>query len=252
MTPWLGIERRARDRRPEDIERATRARDALYGVRATVAKPACSAARCASAATRRRRTTTTRSPTCRRACPGMRPDNRSSAARASAFAADAGLFVEERWFLGDGALRDPARPARWTTSVSPASRCSIRKLTVVEHVGAARRSPHRSARYHESPLVTDLDPIFKRDTLRAARSRRRRRSPARPTSSACSRRARPRYYQQQSQLPVDAISGATPISANGGEQSGGLFGIARELSTRSSARTAIARTSARLLRTASS
>jgi TonB dependent receptor len=37
------------------------------------------------------------------------------------------------------------------------------------------------------------------------------------------------YYQQQSNLPVDVISGATPISANGGEQAGGLFGIAREL-----------------------
>jgi hypothetical protein len=37
------------------------------------------------------------------------------------------------------------------------------------------------------------------------------------------------YYQDLSQLPVDAVSAATPISANGSQESGGLLGISREL-----------------------
>jgi hypothetical protein len=37
------------------------------------------------------------------------------------------------------------------------------------------------------------------------------------------------YYQDLRELPVDAITSATPISANGGEESGGLLGVSREL-----------------------
>jgi len=37
------------------------------------------------------------------------------------------------------------------------------------------------------------------------------------------------YYQRFGQLPVDAITSATPTSANGGTESGGLLGISREL-----------------------
>jgi hypothetical protein len=37
------------------------------------------------------------------------------------------------------------------------------------------------------------------------------------------------YYQDLRQLPVDAITAATPISDNGGPESGGLLGISREL-----------------------
>jgi hypothetical protein len=37
------------------------------------------------------------------------------------------------------------------------------------------------------------------------------------------------YYQDLEQLPVDAITSATPISANGGTDSGGALGISRDL-----------------------
>jgi hypothetical protein len=37
------------------------------------------------------------------------------------------------------------------------------------------------------------------------------------------------YYQDLRELPVDAVTSATPISANGGTESGGLLGISREL-----------------------
>ena len=37
------------------------------------------------------------------------------------------------------------------------------------------------------------------------------------------------YAQAQRSLAVDTVSGATPISDNGGGQSGGLLGISREL-----------------------
>jgi outer membrane receptor protein involved in Fe transport len=37
------------------------------------------------------------------------------------------------------------------------------------------------------------------------------------------------YYQDLGQLPVDAISSATPTSANGSTESGGVLGISREL-----------------------
>jgi hypothetical protein len=37
------------------------------------------------------------------------------------------------------------------------------------------------------------------------------------------------YYQDLRELPVDAVTAATPISGNGGTESGGLLGISREL-----------------------
>jgi hypothetical protein len=37
------------------------------------------------------------------------------------------------------------------------------------------------------------------------------------------------YVLQQDQLPVDVVTGATPISDNGSEQAGGLLAISREL-----------------------
>jgi hypothetical protein len=101
------------------------------------------------------------------------------------------------------------------------------KLSVVERVRGVTITESLGT-YHESPLVTDLDPIFKRESLAPPQSTQA--SVAAETDFFGLFEARATaYYQHQSQLPVDVISGATPISANGGEQSGGMFGIAREL-----------------------
>lgn len=116
------------------------------------------------------------------AFPGMQPNNKIVSREGQRFAADAGLFVEQRWILRDGALE--IRPGL--------------RVDYVELAGDPVREPKQSTQASIA-AETDFFGLFQ----------------ARATA----------YYQHQSQLPVDVISGATPISANGGEQSGGMFDV---------------------------
>jgi hypothetical protein len=141
--------------------------------------------------------------------------------------ADTGAFVEQSWFF-DGE-RIEVRPGlrgdhfglsdQWTLD----PRINIREvlphgLTLLQSIG----------RYHAPPLVTDFDPIFGDRVMLGSAA----------TQVAAGMKAivgddkevsATAYYQDLRQLPVDAISAATPISANGGTESGGLLGISREL-----------------------
>jgi hypothetical protein len=82
--------------------------------------------------------------------------------------------------------------------------------------------------YHEPPLVTDLDPIFG-DRVMLGSTATQAAIGAKTIIGDDKEVSATVYYQDLHQLPVDAVSAATPISANGGTDSGGLLGIAREL-----------------------
>jgi hypothetical protein len=142
------------------------------------------------------------------------------------WSADAGAWVEQSWQLGE---RVELRPGlrgdhfglsdQWT--LDPRILASVylaHDVTLTSSVG----------RYHEPPLITDLDPIFGPRVMLGSSA----------TQAAATLRtivgddkelSATAYYQDLRQLPVDAVTGATPISANGSEQSGGLLGISREL-----------------------
>src|SRR5678815_4129573 len=82
--------------------------------------------------------------------------------------------------------------------------------------------------YHEPPLVTDLDPIYGERQLAVPESIQFSVAAEAPMFGLFDGKATA-YVQVQSNLPVDTVTGATPISDNGGGQSGGLLGISREL-----------------------
>lgn len=144
------------------------------------------------------------------------------------WAADLGGFIEQSWFvLGD---RLELRPGvrgdhfglsdQWT--VDP--RLSIRELlphgiSLTQQVGV----------YHEPPLITDLDPVFMRATPMLGSKATQVAVGAKAIVGDDSELSATAYYQDLAQLPVDAVSSATPISANGAAESGGLLGISREL-----------------------
>src|SRR4029078_13448647 len=83
--------------------------------------------------------------------------------------------------------------------------------------------------YHEPPLITDLDPAFMRATPMLGSNSIQLAVGAKAIVGDNSELSAAAYSQDLSQLPVDAVSTATPISANGAEESGGLLGISREL-----------------------
>jgi hypothetical protein len=77
--------------------------------------------------------------------------------------------------------------------------------------------------------VTDLDPIFMRTTPMLGSSATQIATTAKKIIGDDKELSATVYYQNLDELPVDAVSGATPTSANGGTESGGLLGISREL-----------------------
>lgn len=225
ITPWLGTNGMRATADQMELEKGYTRTDALYGLRAAVARKVLGGTLRFggdATATYYDYTITDVPP----AWPGMQPNNKIVSREGQRFAADAGLFVEQHWILDDGALE--IRPGLRMDYLDLAGEPVLDpKLTVVERVRGATITESVGT-YHESPLVTDLDPIFKRETLSPPQSTQA--SVAAETDFFGLFEARATaYYQHQSQLPVDVISGATPISANGGEQSGGMFGIAREL-----------------------
>jgi len=141
--------------------------------------------------------------------------------------ADAGAWLEQSWFLGGDQLE--LRPGlrgdhfglsdQWTLDPRIAITAQLpHHVTLSQSLG----------RYHEPPLVTDLDPIFGNRVMlgssatQAATTLKTIVGDDKEISATV-------YYQDLRQLPVDAITSATPTSANGGEESGGLLGISRDL-----------------------
>ncbi len=141
-------------------------------------------------------------------------------------AIDAGVFVDQTWTFGRVMIRPSARVdtfglAGYKPTFDP-------RLAISERLPGDTVLSENVGVYHEPPLVTDLDPIFGNRTLAAPWALQSSVALEAPIGNLFDGQVAV-YYAQQHDLPVDVVTGATPISANGAEQAGGLFGIAREL-----------------------
>lgn len=143
------------------------------------------------------------------------------------WAPDLGLWLEQSWFFLDDQLE--VRPGLRGDSLGLPETISLDpRLVVHERLPYGIELEQSVGVYHSPPLVTDLDPIFGDRVM----------LPSKAIQAAVGAKAilgddkelsATFYYQDLSQLPADAVSSATPISANGGTESGGLLGISREL-----------------------
>lgn len=144
------------------------------------------------------------------------------------WAADLGAFLEQSWFLLDDhvELRPGVRGDRFGLSD---------QWTLDPRIAIHERLPHgisltqQVGVYHEPPLITDLDPVFMRTTPMLGSKATQVALGGKAIVGDSSELSATAYYQDLAQLPVDAVSTATPISANGAAESGGLLGISREL-----------------------
>jgi hypothetical protein len=142
--------------------------------------------------------------------------------------ADLGAFIEQSWFVfGDTIeLRPGLRDDHFGLSD---------QWTLDPRLALHERLPHgisltqQIGVYHEPPLITDLDPVFMRKAPMLGSTATEVAFGAKAIVGDDSEVSATVYYQDLAQLPVDAVSAATPISANGAEESGGLLGISREL-----------------------
>ncbi|MDX2088684.1 MAG: TonB-dependent receptor [Kofleriaceae bacterium] len=143
------------------------------------------------------------------------------------WAADAGMWLEQSWFLGGERLE--LRPGlrgdhfglsdQWTLDPRIVLHARLpRGVTLIQSLG----------RYHAPPLVTDLDPIFG-DRVMLGSAATQVATTLKTIIGDDKELSATAYYQDLDELPVDAITSATPTSANGGTESGGLLGISREL-----------------------
>lgn len=143
------------------------------------------------------------------------------------WAADTGAYLEQSWFFVDDKLE--LRPGlrgdhfglsdQWTLDPRVIANLKLASdVTLIQSVG----------RYHAPPLVTDLDPIFG-DRVMLGSSATQVATTIKTIVGDDKELSATAYYQDLNQLPVDAITAATPTTANGGTESGGLLGISREL-----------------------
>ena len=220
ITPFVGTNDMVATADQMDIEKGYTRSDALYGVRASFARHALGGTLRLGAdatATYYDYTISDVPPP----NPWTPPGNHILAREGQRMATDAGVFVEQSWLLDDGVFE--IRPGLRIDYLDLAgATVADPRLALIARAPGATLSATIGT-YHESPQVTDLDPVFKRDTLAP---------PAATQASVSADFGALRvtgYATQLENLPVDAMTGATPVSANGGVQSGGLFGIAREL-----------------------
>ncbi len=143
------------------------------------------------------------------------------------WAPDLGLWLEQSWFFLDEKLE--VRPGlRGDYMGLPRTWSLDPRMVVRERLPLGIELEQSVGVYHSPPLVTDLDPIFgdrvmlPSKALQAAFGAKAILGDDKELSATV-------YYQDLEQLPADAVSSATPISANGGTESGGLLGISREL-----------------------
>jgi hypothetical protein len=145
----------------------------------------------------------------------------------SRWSADAGAYLEQSWFFANEQIE--VRPGvradhfglsdQWTLDPRIVANVKLRgDLTLIQSLG----------RYHAPPLVTDLDPIFG-DRVMLGSSATQAATTLKTIVGDDKELSATAYYQDLRELPVDAITSATPTSANGGTESGGLLGISREL-----------------------
>jgi hypothetical protein len=145
----------------------------------------------------------------------------------SRWTADAGAFIEQSWFIANSNIE--IRPGLRGDHFGLSDQWTLDpRLALHEHLPHGIELSQSIGRYHEPPLITDLDPIFgMRRMLGSAATQIA--STIKAIIDDDKEVSATVYYQDLSELPVDAVTGATPISANGGTDSGGALGISREL-----------------------
>jgi hypothetical protein len=140
---------------------------------------------------------------------------------------DAGVWLEQSWFAARDRLE--IRPGLRADYMGLAEQATIDpRLVAIERLGHGIELEQAIGLYHSPPLVTDLDPIFGDRVMRGSTALQGSIG-AKAVVGDATELSATAYYQDLRQLPVDAISNATPISDNGGTESGGLLGISREL-----------------------
>jgi hypothetical protein len=143
------------------------------------------------------------------------------------WAGDAGAWLEQSWFLGKDTIE--VRPGLRGDRFGLSEQWTLDpRLVVSARLGSGLTLVQSLGRYHAPPLVTDLDPIFG-DRVMYGSSATQVATTVKSIVGEDKELSATAYYQRLNQLPVDAISSATPTSANGGTESGGLLGISREL-----------------------
>jgi hypothetical protein len=146
----------------------------------------------------------------------------------SQWATDLGAFIEQSWFLFDDQLE--LRPGLRGDHFGLSDQWTLDpRLAVHERLPYGITLTQQVGIYHEPPLITDLDPVFMRPAPMLGSTSTQVAVGAKAIIADSSEISATAYYQDLSQLPVDAVSAATPISANGAEESGGVLGISREL-----------------------
>lgn len=141
---------------------------------------------------------------------------------------DIGAFLEQSWFVAHDRIE--LRPGLRGDHFGLSDQWTLDpRLSVHEQLPGNVELTQSVGIYHEPPLITDLDPIFMRTKPMLG---------SKATQVAVGGKAilgddkevsATVYYQHLRQLPVDAITAATPISDNGGAEAGGLLGISRDL-----------------------
>jgi hypothetical protein len=140
--------------------------------------------------------------------------------------ADTGAWIEQSWSFGE---RLELRPGLRGDHFGLSDQWTLDPRIVLNaHLPHDVTLTQSMGRYHEPPLVTDLDPIFG-DRVMLGSSATQAATTVKTIVGDDKEVSATIYYQDLRQLPVDAITAATPISGNGGPESGGLLGISREL-----------------------
>lgn len=137
---------------------------------------------------------------------------------------NAGLFAEQTWQTGPVTIRPGLRLDYYGLAgqavIDP-------RLTVGERVGGAILTQSLGI-YHQSPLVTDLDPIFGDRQLDPPQSMQASAAVEAPFDDLFVGKATA-YVQVQDQLPIDVANPLSPVSTDDGSHAGGLLAISREL-----------------------
>jgi hypothetical protein len=146
----------------------------------------------------------------------------------SRWTADVGAWIEQSWFVFNDSVE--VRPGVRGDHIGLSDQWTLDpRILIKETLPANVELTQSFGIYHAPPLITDLDPIFMRTEPMFGSKSMQAAFGAKAIIADDNEASATAYYQHLRQLPVDAVSAATPISANGGTDSGGALGISREL-----------------------
>jgi hypothetical protein len=226
VTPWLGIDDMSAIANHRNMNKGFSRTELAAGSRAEVQTRAAGAiwyTGVDARATDYRYTITNTPPP----GPSVPPNGNDVTRSGASQALDAGAFVEAEWTFAGGhvAVRPGLRLDYF--GLAPAWALDPR-LAVIERAEGGIVVSQTLGVYHEPPLVADLDPIYGKRQLASPYAYQAAVAIEAPFADLFVGKVTA-YAAEQGALPVDVVTGATPISANGGEQAGGLLAISREL-----------------------